>query len=88
MVAAAAAGLTVSAIGPSVLRPPSWSFLVDVWAQTAFLATSLVFVLASMLVPRLMLGMKPWDLLLVGVAVLAALAARAAVLFLVMPLCA
>jgi CPA1 family monovalent cation:H+ antiporter len=86
VVAAAAAGLTVSAIGPSVLRPPSWSFLVDVWAQTSFLATSLVFVLASMLVPRLMLGMQPWDLLLVGVAVAAALAARAAVLFLVMPL--
>ncbi len=86
VVAAAAAGLTVSAIGPSVLRPPSWSYLVDVWAQTAFLATSLVFVLASMLVPRLMLGLNAWDLLLVGVAVLAALAARAAVLFLVMPL--
>ena len=86
VVAAAAAGLTVSAIGPSVLRPQSWSFLADVWAQTAFLASSLVFVLASMLVPRLMLGIRPWDLLLVGVVVLAALAARAAVLFLVMPL--
>ena len=85
VVAAAAAGLTVSAIGPSVLRPPSWSYLVGVWAQTSFLASSLVFVLASMLVPRLMLGIQTWDLLLVGVAVLAALAARAAVLFLVMP---
>ena len=86
VVAAAAAGLTVSGIGPSVLRPPSWSFLVDVWAQVAFLASSLVFVLASMLVPRLMLGMQPWDLVLIGVAVLAALAARASVLFLMMPL--
>ncbi len=86
VVAAAAAGLTVSAIGPSVLRPPSWHYLCDVWTQTSFLATSLVFVLASMLVPRLLLGLQPWDLLLVGVAVLAALAARAAVLFLVMPL--
>jgi len=55
VVAAAAAGLTVSGIGPLVLRPPGWSFLVDVWAQVAFLASSLVFVLASMLVPRLML---------------------------------
>jgi len=33
-----------------------------------------------------MLGLQPWDLALIGVAVLAALAARAAVLFLVMPL--
>ena len=86
VVAAAAAGLTVSAIGPSVLRPPGWRYLVDVWAQTAFLATSLVFVLASMLVPRLMLGLRAWDLLLVGATVLAALLARAVVLFLVMPL--
>jgi len=85
VVAAAAAGLTVSGIGPSVLRPPSWSFLVDVWAQVAFLASSLVFVLASMLVPRLMLGLQPWDLALIGVAVLAALVARAGVLFMVMP---
>ena len=86
VVSAAAAGLTVSAIGPSVLRPQSWSFLADVWAQTAFLASSLVFVLASMLVPRLMLGIRPWDIMLVGVVELAALAARAVVLFLVMPL--
>ena len=83
VVAAAAAGL--SGIGPTVLRPPSWVFLVDVWAQVAFLASSLVFVLASMLVPRLMLGIQRWDLVLIVVVVLAALAARAAVLLLVMP---
>ncbi len=86
VVAAAAAGLTFSAIGPSVLRPRSWSYLQDVWAQGAFLATSLLFVLASMLVPRLLLGTTAKDLLLILVAVLAALVARGAVLFLVMPL--
>jgi CPA1 family monovalent cation:H+ antiporter len=86
VVAAVAAGLTVSAIGPSVLRPPSWAYLHDVWAQAASLATSLLFVLASMLVPRLLLGIRQWDLLLIGVAIVAALLARAAVLFLVMPL--
>ncbi len=86
VIAAASAGLTFSAIGPSVLRPRSWSYLLDVWAQTAFLATSLVFVLASMLVPRLLLGMRPGDLLLIAAALAAALAARGAVLFLLMPL--
>jgi len=85
VVAAASAGLTFSAIGPSVLRPRSWSYLLDVWAQTAFLATSLVFVLASMLVPRLLLGMRTRDLLLIAAALAAALAARAAVLFVLMP---
>ncbi len=86
VVAAAAAGLTVSAIGPSVLRPPSWSYLRDVWAQVTFMATSLLFVLASMLVPRLLLGAHAWDLLLIAATVLVALAARGAVLFLLMPL--
>jgi CPA1 family monovalent cation:H+ antiporter len=86
VVAAAAAGLTVSAIGPSVLRPRSWSYLIDVWAQITFLASSLVFMLASMLVPRLMFGVTAWDFLLIGVSLVAAMAARAAVLFLLMPI--
>ncbi|MFC4169851.1 cation:proton antiporter [Teichococcus aestuarii] len=88
VVAAAAAGLTVSAVGPSTFRPQSWQFLQDVWAQLSFWASSLVFVLASMLVPRLMLGMEQHDLLLIGIVILAAMAARAAVLFGLMPLLA
>ena len=85
VVAAAAAGLTVSAIGPSTFRPQSWSYLTDVWGQLAFWASSLVFVLASMLVPRLLLGMTRWDLVLVGAVVLAATLARAVVLFGLLP---
>lgn len=86
VVAAATAGLTFGAMGPSTLRPRNWSFLVDVWGQLSFLAGSLVFVLASMLVPRLTLGLRPWDVLLVGIVVLAAFAARAAVIFAILPL--
>ncbi|WP_083747602.1 cation:proton antiporter [Teichococcus deserti] len=86
VVAAAAAGLTVSAVGPSTFRPQSWQFLQDIWAQLSFWSSSMVFILASMLVPRLMLGMEQRDLLLIGVTILAATAARAAVLFGVMPL--
>ncbi|MFT8243888.1 cation:proton antiporter [Roseomonas sp. BN140053] len=86
VVAAAAAGLTVSAIGPSTFRPQSWQFINDVWAQLSFWASSLVFVLASMLVPKLLLGMNQGDVLLVGVVVLSAMAARAAVLFGLLPL--
>ncbi len=86
VVAAAIAGLTVSAIGPSTFRPQSWGFLRDVWAQISFWASSMVFVLASMLVPRLLLGATRWDLVLIGAVVLAATAARAAVLFGLLPL--
>lgn len=85
VVAAAAAGLTVGAIGPSTFRPRSWTYINDVWGQLAFLASSLVFVLASMLVPRLLLGMRQWDLALIGVALAAAMLARAAVLFGLLP---
>ncbi|MFC3123504.1 cation:proton antiporter [Pseudoroseomonas globiformis] len=86
VVAAAAAGLTVSAVGPSTFRPRSWQFLQDIWDQLSFWGSSMVFILASMLVPRLLLGMQMRDLLLIGVVILAAMAARAAVLFGVMPL--
>ena len=86
VVAAAAAGLTVSAIGSSTFRPQSWRFLLDIWDQLSFWASSLVFILASMLVPKLMLGMQLWDLALIGAVVLAAMAARAGVLFGLLPL--
>jgi CPA1 family monovalent cation:H+ antiporter len=58
----------------------------SVWAQLSFWASSLVFVLASMLVPRLMIGMQLYDLLLIGVAALAALVARVLVMFGFLPL--
>ncbi|MGI4978222.1 MAG: cation:proton antiporter [Janthinobacterium lividum] len=86
VVAAAAAGLTVSAIGPSTFRPHSWAFLTDIWAQLAFWASSMVFILASMLVPKLMIGTSRHDLLLLAVVIAAALAARAVVLFGLLPL--
>ncbi|MBO1080607.1 cation:proton antiporter [Roseomonas haemaphysalidis] len=86
VVAAAVAGLTVSAMGPSTFRPQSWQFLQDVWAQLSFWASSMVFVLASMLVPKLLLGATQWDMVLVAVVMLAAMAARASVLFGILPL--
>jgi CPA1 family monovalent cation:H+ antiporter len=86
VVAAAVAGLTVSAMGPSTFRPQSWQFLQDVWDQLSFWGSSMVFVLASMLVPKLLLGATQWDVVLVGLVVVAAMAARAAVLFGLLPL--
>ena len=86
VVAVAAAGLTLSSQGPSTMRPQTWRFLCDLWQQLAFWAGSLVFLLASMLVPRLLLGVTGRDLLLVLITVLAALLARASVLFGLLPL--
>ena len=75
------AGLEVNAQGRRRLAPQNRAFLHDIWQQLAFWASSLVFILASMLVPRLMIGITLYDLLLIGVVALAALVARAAVLF-------
>ncbi len=85
VVAVAAAGLTVSAYGPSSMKPQSWRFLSDLWEQLSFWAGSLVFILASMLVPRLLLGATLQDGVLVLLTVVAGLLARAAVLFGILP---
>ena len=79
-------GLTVSAFGRSRITPYNWSFITDLWAQIAFWAHSLVFVLASILVPRLLLDMQFHDLVLVAVLIVAAFGARLLVLFLLLPL--
>ncbi|MEM7023529.1 MAG: cation:proton antiporter, partial [Pseudomonadota bacterium] len=86
VVAVVMAGLVVSAMGRSRFSPDSREFMHDVWAQLAFWASTLVFVLASMLVPRLMIGLQLYDLFLIGVAALASLVARALVLFGILPL--
>jgi monovalent cation:H+ antiporter, CPA1 family len=85
VVAVLGAGLTVSALGRSRIAPYNWSFLTDLWDQIAFWARSLVFILASILVPRLLGDVGLRDLILVGVLVLAAFAARILVLFVLVP---
>jgi CPA1 family monovalent cation:H+ antiporter len=80
------AGLVVNALGRRRLAPENRAFLQDVWQQIAFWAGSLVFILASILVPRLMIGTQPYDLLLIAVVALVALLARASILFGLLPL--
>ena len=86
VVAVLCAGLTVSASGRSRITPYNWSFIVDLWAQIAFWAHSLVFVLASILVPKLLLDMQFHDVVLIVALIVAAFAARLLVLFLLLPL--
>jgi monovalent cation:H+ antiporter, CPA1 family len=85
VVAVLGSGLAVSALGRSRVAPYNWSFLTDLWDQIAFWARSLVFILASILVPRLLGDVGLHDLLLLAVLVVAALAARILVLFVLVP---
>jgi CPA1 family monovalent cation:H+ antiporter len=86
IVAVLGSGLAVSFLGRSRINPHNWSFLTELWDQIAFWARSLIFVLASILVPRLLRGVGPDELLLLAVLIAAAFAARALVLFGLMPL--
>ncbi len=52
VVAVLVAGLTVSALGRTRIAPDNWTFLTDLWEQLAFWAHSLVFLLASIVVPN------------------------------------
>lgn len=86
VVAVVAAGLTVSALIRSSISPANWRHLINVWEQVAFWAGSLVFILAAVLVPRILTGVTFTDILMVLALVVAALLARALVLFLLLPL--
>ena len=81
VVAVLAAGLTFSALGPSRITPENWSFLSELWEQIAFWARSLIFLLASMLVPRLLSDVGVHDIVLLSVLIAAAFGARAFALF-------
>jgi len=85
VVAVLGSGLTVTAFGRSRIAPYNWSFLTDLWDQIAFWARSLVFILASILVPRLLGDVGLRDLILVAVLIAAAFGARILVLFVLVP---
>jgi Na+:H+ antiporter len=86
VVATVTAGLVMSAVGQPKMSPDDWRFLHDMWEQMAFWASSLIFILASLLVPRMLLHVGGHDLVLLFVLVIAALAGRALVLFCMFPI--
>ena len=53
VVAVVVAALTLSAIGRTRFTPTTWDRLENIWQQLGFWANSLIFLLAAMLVPKL-----------------------------------
>jgi CPA1 family monovalent cation:H+ antiporter len=86
VVAVASAGLVAGGLARVRLVPENWQYLEQVWGQLDFWASSLIFITASTLVPRLLGGIHPADLWLLVIAIAAALVSRAAVLFGLFPL--
>ena len=86
VVAVVAAGMTVNFSAPGRIAPPSLSQLRDAWGLIAYWAGGLIFVLAALLVPRILEDLRPADLGLILVTVIAAFVARAVVLYGILPL--
>ena len=86
VIAVVAAGLTLNLAGPGRLPPQAWGNLRDVWNLLAHWSGALIFILAALLIPRLLEEVRLSDLGLIGVVVLAATAARAIILFGLLPL--
>ena len=85
VIAVVAAGLTLNLTAPGRLPPQAWLNLRELWGVLAHWAGALIFILAALLIPRLLEEVWLEDVLLVGVVILAAVAARAAILFGLMP---
>ncbi len=86
VVAVVMAALTLGGMGRTRFTPTTWHRLESTWGQLGFWANSLIFLLAAMLVPRLIDAVAPQDWLMLAVLVLATLAARFVVVFGMMPL--
>ena len=80
------AGLTVGAVARVRIRPGNWRYIERVWAQLDFWASSLIFVIAATLVPKLLDAVELRHVWLLLIVIAAALLSRAAVLFGVLPL--
>ncbi|MBP2315812.1 cation:proton antiporter [Azospirillum soli] len=86
VVAVVTAALVIGSVGRTRISPATWGALEHVWRQLGFWANSLIFLLTAILVPRLLGGVGWSDIGLIVVVVVAAMAARALVLFGLLPL--
>lgn len=86
VVSVVSAALVFAYDGRTRVSPETWSFLVRIWKQLGYWASSLIFLLAALRIPSLLSDLGLPELMLLGVLLLSALVSRAAVLFGLMPL--
>ncbi|MCB1367618.1 MAG: cation:proton antiporter [Rhodobacteraceae bacterium] len=86
VIAVVVAGLTLNLSGPGRLPPQAWANLNEVWDLLAHWAGALIFILAALLMPRLLENVRLGDFVLIIVVILAAIAARVVILFGLLPL--
>ncbi|WP_051328842.1 cation:proton antiporter [Geminicoccus roseus] len=86
VVATVAAGVVFGYLGRRRVSGGAWASMQKVWTQLGFWAASLVFVLAAMLIPKVLAEFRLTDLLLLVILILATFTARIFVLYAVIPL--
>lgn len=86
VIAVVTAGIAMNLTGPGRLSPATWKLLSDIWEMLSHWAGSLIFIVAALLIPRLIGRATGWDLLLIGVVALAAVVARGVMLSGLLPL--
>jgi CPA1 family monovalent cation:H+ antiporter len=86
VVATVIAGLVVGSTGRTRMAPTTFEHLSSAWEQFGFWANSLIFLFASMLIPRMMADAGWQEILLVLLVFVVTLAARAVVVFGLLPL--
>ncbi len=85
VVAVVMAALVVSSVGRTRISPDTWKALEHIWKQLGFWANSLIFLLIALVIPSIVDRVTWHDVGYLLVAILAALMARAAVLFGLLP---
>lgn len=85
VIAIVVAGMTLNLQGPARLAPLAWTELREIWDLLAHWAGALIFILAALLIPRLLADISLNDVALIGVVVVAATVARALILFVLLP---
>ena len=79
------AGLTTTVVGTVRMGPRNWSTVVSVWTQVGFWANALILVLAATVAPMMLLQLSLVESLYLIVVFAGAFAARAVVLFGMLP---
>lgn len=85
VVSVVTAALVMASSGRARVNRRSWDGLITVWDQLGYWASSMIFIFGAMLVPELLGIVGWWDLVLVLVVVVAAVVARAGVLYILLP---
>jgi CPA1 family monovalent cation:H+ antiporter len=85
VVAVVTAALVLGTAGRIRTTQANWEALVENWGQLGFWANALIVLLAGLIVPKLIAGVRWQDILGLVVLIVAALGARAIVLFGLLP---